>query len=82
MPFTKGDPNINKNGRPKGSGKGLKEYDREKFIRMHDREKDAFLAKLAPEVRYKMAEGNPHQTQDTNIDGKIEVSGVDISVRK
>ena len=46
----------NPGGRPKG---GLKDYDRKKFIEMSDKEKEAFLKKVAPELRYRMAEGNP-----------------------
>ena len=46
----------NPGGRPKG---GLKDYDRRKFVEMSDKEKEAFLKKVAPELRYRMAEGNP-----------------------
>ena len=58
MPFKKGDPNINRKGRIDGGG-GLKDYDRRKFKNMFDEEKEAFLKTISPELRYKMAEGNP-----------------------
>ena len=72
MPFTKGDPNINRKGRIDGGG-GLKQYDREKFRKMTPEEKEAFLLKIAPELRYRMAEGNPHQTGETNVDGELKI---------
>jgi hypothetical protein len=61
-----GQPSINPAGRPKG--KGLKEYDRAKFAEMSDIEKEAFLQTISPELRYRMAEGNP--AQDVTSDGK------------
>ena len=67
MPFTKGDPNINRKGRIDGGG-GLKAYDTRKFNAMNDLEKEKFLDKVAPELRYRMAEGNPHQTEDSKIE--------------
>ena len=55
-------------GRPKG--KSLKEYDREKFSKMTDEEKEEFLSKLTPIDRYRMAEGNPAQNNDITSGGK------------
>jgi hypothetical protein len=46
----------NPTGRPKNS---LKDYDREKFANMTPEEKDEFLKQISPELRYRMAEGNP-----------------------
>ena len=46
-------------GRPKGSGGGLKDYDRQRFIAMSDEQKEEFLKLVSPELRYRMAEGNP-----------------------
>lgn len=60
--------NANPKGRP--PGKSLKEYDREKFAKMTDEEKEEFLSKIAPDMRYRMAEGNPHQTSDVTSAGK------------
>lgn len=44
-------------GRPKG--KSLKEFWRERFENMTDDEKLDFAAKVAPDLLWKMAEGNP-----------------------
>ena len=69
-PFKKGI-----SGNPKGRppGKSLKEYDRERFAKMSDKEKERFLSELAPEIRYRMAEGNPHQDNKHNIEGEVVV---------
>ena len=61
--------NGNRAGRPKGSKGGLKDYDRRRFMEMTDEEKEAFLLKISPETRYKMAEGNPKQ--DVDMEGEI-----------
>lgn len=57
----------NPSGRPKG---GLKDYDRKKFIAMTDEEKEAFLKRISPEMRYRMAEGNPAQESDITSGGE------------
>jgi len=64
MPGKSGNPG----GRPRG---GLKDYDRKKFLEMTDDQKEAFLKGIAPELRYRMAEGNPHNTQETDVKGKV-----------
>lgn len=51
----------NSKGRPKG---GLKDYDRQKFQNMTPEEKEEFLKKISPELRYRMAEGNPDQQNE------------------
>jgi len=58
----------NAGGRPKGQG--LKQYDREKFAAMTDEEKEQFLTTIPSEIRYRMAEGNPHQESDVTSAGK------------
>lgn len=68
MTFVKGDKNINREGRPKGSGGGLKSYDRRKFEAMTPLQKDEFLEKMPPELRYRMAEGNPAQTTEAKVE--------------
>ena len=72
MTFTKGDPNINRKGRIDGGG-GLKAYDRKKFQAMSDEEKDTFLKTLTPELRYRMAEGNPATNTDIKLEGELIV---------
>ena len=67
--FKKGQSG-NPGGRPKG---GLKDYDRKKFVEMSNEEKDKFLEKISKEVRYKMAEGNPHQTEEKTIEANITI---------
>ena len=69
MPFQIGNK-LGK-GRPKGSGGGLKDYDRRRFAAMSDKEKEAFLLTISPELRYRMAEGNP--ANDLNVDGEIRL---------
>lgn len=56
----------NPGGRPKNP---LKDYQRAKFANMTDEEKDAFLEKIPPEIRWKMAEGNP-ESENTNTEVK------------
>jgi len=60
--------NANPQGRP--VGQSLKEYDREKFAKMTPEEKEEFLKTISAEMRYRMAEGNPHQTTDTLVELK------------
>lgn len=78
----------NPNGRPKGSV-SLKEFAREYLLSVSDDEKTKFLNHLPPEVIWKMAEGNPHNTEDvrhTVVPTPIveldilKVSGVDNTV--
>jgi len=58
----------NPKGRPKGSGGGLKDYDRQRFQTMSPEEKEEFLKTIPPELRYRMAEGNPHTTTDSKVE--------------
>ena len=62
----------NLKGRPKGQS--LKEYEREKFSKMTEEQKEIFLDTISPELRYRMAEGNPKQ--DTDITSAGEPIGV------
>ena len=68
-PFPKG-VSGNLKGRPKGQS--LKEYDREKFAKMTFEEKEHFLKTIMPEMRYRMAEGNPHQSGDAKIELEVK----------
>lgn len=60
---------ANPNGRP--IGKSLKIYEREKFIKMTDEEKEQFLKTISPELRYRMAEGNPKEEKE--ISGNLTI---------
>lgn len=66
--------NANPNGRPKG--KTLKEFAREYLMNLPDDEKLAYLKTLPQEIVWKMAEGNPHNTQDTKTD--MDIKGIPI----
>jgi hypothetical protein len=69
----------NPGGKKKGT-KSLKTFAREYLENLPDEEKVNFLASLPEELVFRMAEGNPKQ--DTEHSGRIEVSGIEINVRK
>ena len=77
-PFPKG-VSGNPKGRPRDP---LKEFQRHQFARMSSKEKAKFLNKIDALDRWKMAEGQPHSTQDTKIEGEINITGVNVHVRK
>lgn len=52
----------NPNGRPKGPT--LKEWVREQITMMNDDDRVEFLKRVPAEVIWKLAEGNPHSTED------------------
>lgn len=56
----------NPNGRPKG--KTLKEFAREYLQSLPDDEKVEYLASLPTDIVWKMAEGNPHSTEDHKVE--------------
>ena len=58
----------NPKGRPKG--KTLKEWAREFLILLPDDTKLKFLREIEPDIVWRMAEGNPHQTEDITSGGK------------
>lgn len=64
--FVKGKSG-NPGGRPKGS-KSMKTFAREFLEKLPDDEKVKYLKTLPEEVVWRMAEGNPHQTQDTKVE--------------
>jgi len=59
----------NPNGRP--LGRTLKEWAKEFLMELPDEEKLAFLKELPPEIVWKMAEGNPHQSEDALVTIKL-----------
>src|SRR3990167_8300802 len=69
--FVKGQSG-NPNGRPKGA-KSLKTFAREYLEALPDDEKVEFLRALPEELVFRMAEGNPAQDNNHNIEGKIVV---------
>lgn len=52
-------------GRPKGIT--MKEYAREYLAKLSDKEKDEWLDGLSKEIVWKMAEGNPHNTNELEV---------------
>lgn len=71
----------NPGGRPVNS---MKSYVAKKLAEMSDEEKDEWLKehKISGDLQWRQAEGNPHQSTDTEHSGSVEVTGVNISVRK
>lgn len=65
--FKKGHPQTSE-GRPKG--KTLKEYAREYLMNLPDEQKTEYLSSLPAEIVWKMAEGNPHNTEDITTGGE------------
>jgi hypothetical protein len=55
-------------GRPKGQT--LKEWMRDKLLCMTEDQREEFIKDIPKEMRWKMAEGNPHNTEDITSGGK------------
>lgn len=66
----------NPSGRPKNT---LKNYVRQRFDKMTDDEKEAWLIenKISGIDQWRMGEGNPHQTTDTELKGALKLEFVD-----
>ena len=64
--------NANPKGRPKG--KSLKEFWRQRFADMSDEDKLAFTKKVAPEIIWKMGEGNPKN--DVDLNAKVTIADI------
>ena len=58
----------NPGGRPKGQS--LKEYVRNKFLRMSEGEKEAFLLAVDNAMQWQMGEGRPKQSVDGREDSE------------
>ena len=70
MPFVKGDPNINRKGRP--IGPSLKEWVRNKLLSMTDEERTEFLKTVPLDLQWQMAEGRPEQKAEVAVKQKVE----------
>ena len=66
--FKKGQSG-NPDGRPKGS-KSLKTWVKEYLEQMSDEDRIEFLNKISPDMVWRMAEGQPHQSNDTTVEVK------------
>ena len=64
--FKKGNPGGP--GRP--IGKSMKEYSREYLAKMTDEERQEFLNGIPKVEIWKLAEGQPHQSNDTTVEVK------------
>jgi hypothetical protein len=62
-------------GNPKGRppGKSLKTFAREFLESLPDEEKVEYLKTLPSEIVWKMAEGNPAQDNNHNVEGTISI---------
>ena len=65
--FVEGNPGGP--GRP--TGKTLKEWLRDKLLQMTEEERGVFLKDIPKDLQWRMAEGNPHQTQDNKHSGAL-----------
>lgn len=57
-------------GNPKGRPKGavsLKQYARDYIMKLSPKKKREFMAQLPPELIWRMAEGNPHQSSSEEV---------------
>src|ERR1035437_719729 len=75
--FKKG--NLGGPGRPKGSGKSLKEYSREFLANMTDEERLDYLNGLPKDIIWKMAEGNPDNKLQGDANNPITLVLQDIN---
>ena len=75
--FKKGQSG-NPGGRPKNT---LKDYVRQKFMAMTDREKEKFLSQIPASEQWRMGEGNPKQDTDITTDGE-KIQGVIVLPQK
>jgi len=60
---------ANPNGRPRG--KTLKEYQAEVFKSWTDEQKANFLEDISKDIKWRMAEGNPHQSSEMEVKGSL-----------
>lgn len=65
----RGSPPLNPKGRPKGQT--LKEFARELLMSLTPAEKRKYLAELPKDIVWKMAEGNPHQSVEEQVEVNV-----------
>lgn len=70
----------NPKGRPKG--KTMKEFAKEFLFNMSDEARLKFFKNADPDFIWKMAEGNPHQSQDTELRGVLTHQIVGMKIQK
>lgn len=69
-------PGFSGNPAGKKPGKTLKEFAREFLMSMDEEQKKKYLEGLDPQIVWRMAEGNPHNTTDvTSGDKPIPILG-------
>jgi uncharacterized protein DUF5681 len=64
----------NPKGRPKT--KTLKEWARDFLESMSEEARLEFLGNVSPDMIWKMAEGNPHQSQETRLSGGLDIKTI------
>lgn len=62
----------NPKGRPPGT-KSLKAWAKEYLQSLPDEEKLEFMAGMPKDIVWRMAEGQPHQTNETDVKGALEI---------
>ncbi len=70
----------NEKGRPKG--KTLKEWAKEFLMSLPDDTKLEFLREIDPDIVWKMAEGNPQNSDNVNISGTLSLKELSRSAKE
>ena len=70
---------ANLNGRPKG--KTMKEWVREFMFNMTEEDKKEWLKGISKEMQWKMAEGNPKQDTESDINIKLPEPIIDVDAK-
>jgi hypothetical protein len=62
----------NPKGRPPGT-KSLKTWVKEYLQKLPDDEKEAFIEGMPKDIIWRMGEGQPHQTNETDVKGVLKI---------